>query len=114
MSFPITTRSEAARNGNTKYYTGNPCKRGHLARRYTITAACTMCVSQKRRSVRQDIERAQELGKLGYLVPNIQIHESDVPLLKDIVKIINGWRANPESDTKLAMLGAYVQALNFE
>jgi hypothetical protein len=37
------TRSEAKTKGEHLYFTGVPCKRGHVATRFTRTAICTDC-----------------------------------------------------------------------
>ena len=36
-------RQEAILLGNTHYFTGKPCIRGHISKRFTITKKCTMC-----------------------------------------------------------------------
>ncbi len=37
------TRAEARETNETLYFTGKPCKRGHVAPRFTRTAICTDC-----------------------------------------------------------------------
>lgn len=39
----IITRKEAMERGLNKYFTGNPCKYGHIEERYTISKGCTRC-----------------------------------------------------------------------
>lgn len=39
----LNTREEAARAGQHIYYTGKPCKYGHIAHRYVLTGACKTC-----------------------------------------------------------------------
>jgi hypothetical protein len=41
----IITRKMAAANGDRKYYTGVPCKSGHLAERYTKSGTCAACIA---------------------------------------------------------------------
>jgi hypothetical protein len=43
----IIGRREAAAQGMNKFYTGEPCKHGHLAERYVTTAGCLECVRPK-------------------------------------------------------------------
>lgn len=43
----ITTRSQAITDQLFRYYTGIPCKRGHLSQRYTNTGACISCLNPK-------------------------------------------------------------------
>lgn len=42
----ILTRADAFEIGSTKYFTGQPCKHGHVAERYTTTCVCTVCHQQ--------------------------------------------------------------------
>lgn len=39
----MNPRTEAARNGESKYL-GNPCKKGHEGWRYTTSGGCIGCV----------------------------------------------------------------------
>lgn len=39
MSIPLPVKQ-------TKYFTGKPCKRGHIADRYSASRACTECVRE--------------------------------------------------------------------
>ena len=41
----IKTRREAAEAGESKYYTGRPCKNGHDGMRYTASGICCACNS---------------------------------------------------------------------
>ena len=41
----ITTSKEALAAGENTYFTGNPCKRGHVAIRYTLGRCCITCTS---------------------------------------------------------------------
>ena len=38
------SRSEALEQGLTHYYTGIPCKHGHVSKRYTSTHSCVECI----------------------------------------------------------------------
>lgn len=39
----IKTRRQAAEAGESKYFTGKPCKHGHNAARYTCSGICSAC-----------------------------------------------------------------------
>lgn len=39
----VMTRMQAAEKGLLRFYTGRPCKRGHLSERYTRTNSCIEC-----------------------------------------------------------------------
>ncbi len=41
----INTRKQAQEKGLRKYFTGRPCKKGHLTLRYVNTGACVACIS---------------------------------------------------------------------
>src|SRR5574338_906479 len=40
----VISRKEAKKQGLTKYFTGNPCKYGHIAERFVSTSHCLVCV----------------------------------------------------------------------
>jgi hypothetical protein len=44
MSVQFDTRRDAARAGEATYFTGQPCRHGHLSDRYTSTGNCTECL----------------------------------------------------------------------
>ena len=44
----MTMRHEAAQAGKTTYWTGKPCKRGHLCDRYVSNGGCVGCLNPKR------------------------------------------------------------------
>lgn len=41
----LATRAEAKAAGEKKYFTGKPCKHGHISERYTCTGQCVRCIS---------------------------------------------------------------------
>lgn len=41
----ITTRREAKLVGMSKYFTGKPCKNGHVAERYVQSGTCSECIN---------------------------------------------------------------------
>lgn len=44
--FQIMTRRQAHARGEVRFYTGKPCKHGHVAYRYVSTGACITCLTQ--------------------------------------------------------------------
>lgn len=44
----ILTKAEATRLGLKKYFTGKPCKQGHIAERYVLKSTCTECLIESR------------------------------------------------------------------
>jgi hypothetical protein len=49
----IVTRAEAKAAGKTRYFTGVPCKQGHLAERTTTNGECAECYRAKKRKYRE-------------------------------------------------------------
>lgn len=43
----VVSRRTAEARGLKRYFTGKPCKRGHLAERYTSNGKCVACVSPR-------------------------------------------------------------------
>jgi len=42
----IKKRAECKKLGLNKYYTGEPCIRGHIAERYVSTGLCVQCIKE--------------------------------------------------------------------
>lgn len=57
----ILSRKDAISAGEKKYFTGIPCKNGHLAERYTQSSSCESCVHPKTLPNSQDIGKKLEL-----------------------------------------------------
>ena len=59
-----TTRSEAKASGAPQYFTGKPCKQGHLAPKFTCSGSCTECLATRRREyMREWSEKNPEVKK---------------------------------------------------
>lgn len=63
----IITRQEAIEKGLVRYFTGNPCKHGHVAERYVAGFGCVVCQLVFMRKKRENIsfkekERAERLA----------------------------------------------------
>lgn len=57
----IISRSDAIRQKRQRYFTGVPCKYGHLVERYTKNAACLECLHPKFDSVeREETQRYRD------------------------------------------------------
>lgn len=55
----IIDRRAAFAAGKTRYYTGTPCKQGHIAERYVSTGGCVECHSPyklRRHPLRKDLQ----------------------------------------------------------
>lgn len=61
------TRKEAIARGETLYFTGKPCKRGHLAPRQVSTRTCMLCGRFHTKAWREaNLEHSRELSKAAY------------------------------------------------
>jgi hypothetical protein len=55
----IFTREQAIQEGSARYYTGVPCKNGHVSERNTLSGACLECMKENRRRDRDRIMAAR-------------------------------------------------------
>jgi hypothetical protein len=60
-------RVVAARRGLSRYFTGEPCARGHLAERYVLSGTCLECnrlgSAARMAEHRAELKRLIELGR---------------------------------------------------
>lgn len=60
----IISQMDAARKGLARYFTGKPCKRGHLSERYVASGTCCECHKvdqvEKSRLIRELREKAKQ------------------------------------------------------
>lgn len=55
----IITRSDARALGATSYFTGKPCKNGHISYRYVQSGTCAMCVRDSNLSMTSPFKLAK-------------------------------------------------------
>ena len=77
----VQPRRDAAQNGQSKYYTGHLCKRGHISRRYTSSGLCVSCMSLRSRRFREDKAAANN----GLVPLNAMVHPDDLKTLEAII-----------------------------
>lgn len=65
----IKTRNDARADGDTYFYTGRECKRGHLERRYVSSGTCLGC-ERLRDKERYEHEREYRINKAAEWVAN--------------------------------------------
>jgi hypothetical protein len=46
--FVLVTRAEAKAQGKKRYFTGKPCRHGHISERRVVGSACVECVNLRR------------------------------------------------------------------
>lgn len=60
----IITHKEAKEKGLKRYYTGKPCKHGHVAERYTFYKDCVVCKNEyNKRWAKQNPEKHLQITK---------------------------------------------------
>ena len=72
----ITTRSEAMILGLDRYYTGEPCKHGHLVQKLTVNGTCVECLRQKKATPQQK-ERANSARRKARAADPEPIRQAD-------------------------------------
>lgn len=50
MARELISRAEARAIGYKRYFTGKPCKHGHISERYTHSKHCIQCLTEKNKS----------------------------------------------------------------
>jgi hypothetical protein len=60
----IITRKQAKALGLTRYFTGKPCKHGHVCERYTANFACVECFRENRNRRYRDDPRFRDKALL--------------------------------------------------
>lgn len=67
----IISRKEAKANGFSKYFTGKPCKYGHIAERYLGNGDCVVCalnrfknLSEEKKAHKWEVEKKRRKNKI--------------------------------------------------
>lgn len=74
----LSCKSEAKANGQTKYFTGKPCRRGHVVYRYVSNGRCSACAADDQRN---DAEASKRKAR-NYL----EKHRAEVNLKKELAR----------------------------
>lgn len=61
----MSPRHDAASAGRTRYFTGEPCRNGHIAERFVSSGGCIECVAGANRSVRGLMRAARPEAQPG-------------------------------------------------
>lgn len=67
----ISARKDAKANGETRYFTGSPCKYGHTSERWTVNAKCVACheltlIRMPATTAEEKKEKARERARRWY------------------------------------------------
>ena len=71
------SRKQAKSEGKTRYFTGKPCKHGHIAERYTSVGTCVQCNRDARST---------------YVNIYVLVHRDDVEMVKDFTAALKTGR----------------------
>lgn len=69
------TRAEANAAGKVRYFTGEPCRAGHLAERYVTTGSCVMCQRAASERFRRNAAQAHVAALRGHF--SYPLHPDD-------------------------------------
>jgi hypothetical protein len=76
------SRAEAKRQGLRYYDTGRPCRRGHMAWRYTSSGGCSDCIAEDTRGGGV-IERRKSSHTGALIGVTFRLYDYDWPLVRD-------------------------------
>ena len=74
MEKPLLTRQEALNIGYLRYYTGKPCKHGHVAERYTTSRQCVECNAVRWKN--EPVERRRRYWK-NYYTEEVKVRRTE-------------------------------------
>jgi len=75
----LTSRRAALREGEPKYKTGEECKQGHIAFRYTASGACSECISSAGIKARYGTQERKDEAAL--------LREARAEAVRDLVEV---------------------------
>lgn len=90
--FPlIKSRQDAIKNNEITYYTGKPCKRGHLSVRFTLTSNCKACQQEyaKEHQTRLHLKKRFNLTEADYDAM-LERQNGVCAICKDVETIVDG------------------------
>lgn len=70
MANQLITKAEATQAGLARYFTGKPCRHGHLAERYTKKSTCVMCALARAEAQRKKNAEATKKYQAQYRIQN--------------------------------------------
>jgi 5-methylcytosine-specific restriction endonuclease McrA len=99
MDLAILSRAQAKAVGSKTYFTGKPCKSGHVDRRYASTGACAECLrASTRLAVSLSIDRHRERNRAYYRANSDKIKKKTAAWLKSHPEVVSffsaAWRAH--------------------
>lgn len=111
MKHDVVSRKTALDNGFRRYFTGNPCARGHLAPRYTVTCACVECVKGYHKKSLGKVRDRELMASMNFRKAEISTHASATPLIDEIIEFINDCQLHPDGTDYLNLLAISLDSL---
>lgn len=93
VDMQIVTKNEAVRRGLKKYFTGEPCSRGHIAERYFRNGACLECMKENLAKSRG--RDAAQIAAVGVVGIRVSCHHSDVETVLAFARALRLQRGLP-------------------
>lgn len=69
----MITRAEAKRSGLTRYFTGEPCIRGHIAERHSVNGDCVLCACAKKSAYKRRNAATVNAANKRYRRENLEV-----------------------------------------
>lgn len=91
MATPIISRQQAQLQGLKRFFTGEPCKRGHQAERFTSNGGCVRCMhfsTPNRRHGPKGTNVGWPVAGFVFQVPSVQLDEMEAAFR---MMEANGW-----------------------
>lgn len=73
----ILSRSEAKEKQQATYFTGQPCKHGHVAKRYTQSGTCSECINGDRNRIADPMAATKREAKADLVKVRIRAFDED-------------------------------------
>ena len=113
MNREIMTRKLAVSRGLIKYYTGVPCKRGHLLPRYTRSSACSGCLAVYHKQFQNQVNTNKMMDALGFAELTVKVKPELIEMVKDFCDVANEKYMNPRGGVDyIKIVADFIQALN--
>jgi len=83
----VKTRKEATLAGESKYFTGVPCKDGHVSERYVKNSTCVECIRTKTRSRKEYYRKYRKENKEKYNRKGSEWYHSNREYILELAKL---------------------------
>lgn len=110
MNNEIISRQQAISEGKIRYFTGKPCRRGHIAERFCVSSSCVKCIPEYQKRTKSRINDALMHSSLGFIDVQLKVHPIHVPLIKRFNDIIHAYFKEPSRKGDVATI---IEILNY-